>query len=123
MCHFRLEDGTYLNGGPCFVPGNTPVRGAGAGDAQQAAASGFIDGVATNGYSIDSYYGLLSGIAPAGTGDIMVRGDIGKVRTHPLRVPGTTIRAWVVPAIGVASDPGPRPTAPVPYTPDSIIAE
>jgi hypothetical protein len=120
--NFRLEDGTYLNGGPCFVPGNTPVRGARAGDAQQAAAIGFTDGVATA-IAEDAYYHLVSGLAPAGTGDIIVRGNLGEVRTHPLPVPGTTIRAWVVPDTGVASNPDPQPTAPVPYTPDYIIAE
>lgn len=121
--NFRLADGHYLNGGPGFTAGGTPNNGPGPGTAEQAAEMGFSNGVATA-WGYNSYDQVLSGLAPAGTGDIIVRGDIGSVRTHPLPVPGTKIRAWVVPAVGVISTAGmPQDDAPAPYKPDWIIAQ
>lgn len=121
--NFRLADGHYLNGGPGFTAGGTPNHGAGPGTAEQAAEIGFSNGVATA-WGYNSYDQVLSGLAPAGTGDITVRGDIGSVRTHPLPVPGTNIRAWAVPAVGVVSTAGiPQDSEPAPYKPDWIIAQ
>lgn len=123
MVNWRMADGRYLNGGPDFVPGNTPQYVTGPGDAEQQAEIGFSNGVATA-ISVDSYYQVVYGIAPAGTGDIIVRGDIGSVRTHPLPVPGTNIRAWVVPAVGVVSPAAMLPaTSPPTWRPDWIIAQ